>query len=441
MPRTASQTSLLLYAPVPLYLFEGSLYIEGQAVNGLQLWARYFDWVTVMMPVSAGAPPAGWAPLHSYQQELSRIRIEPLPMASHPGQFLRVLPRALHRIGRLIAEADYLSFAIGGGVGDWGAVSCLVAHHRQRPYAVWTDRVDSKVMPQSQKPPRDKAPEQPPWRSRLQGRLYHRPMAWLEKAAIQRADLGLFHGAETFRAYQGLCRNSHLVQDIHVAEADHISDSALVRKAAGVAGKRPLRLIYTGQAEAMSGPTDWITVLERLNGLVVDFNATWIGDGAALPQMQARIQRAGLTECVDFPGFVEDHGAVLQAVLQADIFMFCHKTAETPRCLIEALTCGTPVLGYDCTSARELISGQGGDGLVPCGDTAALAQRIAELDADRDRLARRMINARADGMPFCAALAFAQRAEILRQHLPVGRPLPPHRRRPTLGQGWDAARN
>jgi colanic acid/amylovoran biosynthesis glycosyltransferase len=64
MPRTAPQTSLLLYAPVPLYLFEGSLFIERQAVNGLQLWARHFDLITVMMPVSAVAPPAGWVPVH-----------------------------------------------------------------------------------------------------------------------------------------------------------------------------------------------------------------------------------------------------------------------------------------------------------------------------------------------------------------------------------------
>ncbi|WP_297342011.1 glycosyltransferase [Pseudophaeobacter sp.] len=441
MPRTAPQTSLLLYAPVPLYLFEGALFIERQAVNGLQLWARHFDLITVMMPVSAVAPPAGWVPVHCYQQELSRVSIEPFPMAYRPDQFLRALPQALKRIRSLIAQADYLSFAIGGLFGDWGAVSCLAAHQLQRPYGVWTDRVESEVMRQSLERPSDKALDQTTWRSRLRGRLYHRPMAWLEKSVIQRADLGLFHGAETFEAYHGLCRNPQLVHDIHIAEEDHISDSALAAKIADVGRKRPLRLIYTGRAEAMKGPIDWTTVLERLNVLGVDFHATWLGDGAALPQMKGRIQRAGLTNCVDFPGFIEDRSAVLQALRQADIFVFCHKTPESPRCLIEALTCGTPILGYEGAYARDLISGQGGGTLVSRGDTEALALRIAELDADRDQLAQRIADARVDGMPFSDVQVFAHRAGILKQYLPVGGAMPPQKRSSGPGLGWDTARN
>jgi glycosyltransferase involved in cell wall biosynthesis len=441
MPRIAPQTTLLIYAPVPLHLFEGELYIERQAVNGLHLWARHFDQVTVMMPVSDTSPPAGWVALKEHQQKLLRVAIEPLPMAYRPDQFLRALPQTLKHIRALIAAADYLSFAIGGLFGDWGAVSCLAAHQMQRPYAVWTDRVESEVMRQSQERPRDKALDQTTWRSRLRGRLYHRPMAWLEKMVIQRAALGLFHGAETFRAYQGMCQNPQLVHDIHIAEEDHISDQALADKVADVGRKRPLRLIYTGRAEAMKGPIDWTTVLERLNVLGVDFEATWLGAGDSLPQMKARLARAGLADKVRFPGFVEDHAMVLQALRRADIFLFCHKTPESPRCLIEALTCGTPILGYDGAYAQDLISGQGGGSLVPRGDTEALANRIAELDANRNRLARKIVNARSDGMPFSDAQVFAHRAAVIKQHLSVGSSHPDRRRSPSMRPEWDAARN
>ena len=136
MSRTASQSSLLIYAPVPLHLFEGELYIERQAVNGVRLWARHFEKITVMMPVSPTAPPAGWVPLRQFPEALSRVSIEPLPMAYRPDQFLYSLPQTLSRIRELIKEADYLSFAIGGLFGDWGAVSCLAAHQMQRPFAV-----------------------------------------------------------------------------------------------------------------------------------------------------------------------------------------------------------------------------------------------------------------------------------------------------------------
>ncbi|KPD11010.1 glycosyl transferase family 1 [Phaeobacter sp. 11ANDIMAR09] len=441
MTGIAPKSNLLIYAPVPLHLFEGALYIERQAVNGLHLWARHFDQVTVMMPVSATAPAAGWVPLIEHQQDLLRVHIEPLPMAYRPDQFLRALPQTLKRIRALISQADYLSFAIGGLFGDWGAVSCLAAHQMQRPYAVWTDRVESEVMRQSQERPRDKALDQTTWRSRLRGKLYHRPMAWLEQVVIERAALGLFHGAETFQAYHGMCRNPQLVHDIHIAEEDHISDQALADKVADVGGNRPLRLIYTGRAEAMKGPIDWTTVLERLNVLGVEFEASWLGAGEALPQMQARIKRAGLSEKVHFAGFVEDHAAVLHALRQADLFLFCHKTPESPRCLIEALTSGTPILGYEGAFARDLISGQGGGVLVPRGDTEALAHEISELNANRSRLAKTIVKARADGLPFSDAQVFAHRAGLIARHLPVGPSQQGKRSQPLLRPGWDAARN
>lgn len=417
--------SLLIYAPVPLVLCAGEYFVERQAVNGLRLWAQHFHPVTVMMPVkedtdkaagSIGAeigeealPPKGWVPVKEHLDALAGVRIEPVPMAYRPDQFARALPGVLRRIRTLITEADYLSFAIGGLFGDWGAVSCLAAHQMRRPFAVWTDRVESEVMRKSQ--------DHGSWRERLRARLYHRPMARLEKMVIRRADLGLFHGAETFDAYQSFCRNPQLVHDIHIAETDHIDERALANKAASV-GTGPLRIVYAGRAEAMKGPIDWTTVLERLKIMGVPFEATWLGDGEALPQMRSRIARAGLADRVHFSGFVDDHSAVLQSLRAADLFMFCHKTPESPRCLIEALTCGTPILGYGGAYARDLIAVHGGGALVPSGDTEALAHQIARLDGDRGRLARMIRNARADGEPFTDMRVFAHRSEMLKQHLP-----------------------
>ncbi|WP_083099850.1 glycosyltransferase [Pseudophaeobacter leonis] len=418
MPDTPRLPSLLIYAPVPLHLYQGRFYIECQAVNGLRLWAQHFHPVTVMMPVSAEAPPQGWEPLGGHLKDLAEVNIEPLPMAYRPDQFARALPRSLRRIRDLIAQADYLSFAIGGLFGDWGAVSCLAAHQMRRPFAVWTDRVESDVMRQAQERAYDKALDQTTRRSRLRARLYHRPMAWLERAVISRADLGLFHGAETYQAFQQFCRNPQLVHDIHIAESDHIGLEELTQKMARVR-TGPLRLVYAGRADAMKGPIDWTTVLERLKVMGVEFEATWLGDGEALPQMRARIARAGLAEQVHFAGFVADRAAVLSALRRADLFMFCHKTAESPRCLIEALTCGTPILGYGGAYAEDLISGHAGGVLVPRGDTEALADEVARLDADRPRLAQMIANARSDGMPFSDTQVFAHRAAILKAHLPT----------------------
>ena len=163
---------------------------------------------------------------------MERIEVVPLPQAYRPDRFIARLPAARRQLRALIERADYLSFAIGGLFGDWGAVACVEAHRLGRPYAVWTDRVESEVVRRSA--------ASGPLRSRLRARLTHRPMAWLERAVIGRATLGLFHGRETFDAYAPFCRAPEMVHDIHIKADDHIPPADLAAKVAAAAAG-PLR--------------------------------------------------------------------------------------------------------------------------------------------------------------------------------------------------------
>ena len=400
--------TLLIYAPVPLFRRGDALWAEKQAVNGLRLWAEHFDRVIVMMPEEAGAPPPGWVDLADHAGQLDRVQIEPVPTAWRPDRFFRVLRPVRSRIRALIGQADYLSFAIGGLFGDWGAVASFEAHRMGRRFAVWTDRVESEVM--------RRAIGAGNWRQNLRSRLYHRPMARLEKMVIRRAALGLFHGQETFDTYAPFSRNPHVVHDIHISPADHITDAALARKLAE-AGSGPLRLIYAGRADAMKGPLDWVQVMESLQARGVDFQAVWLGDGGELPAMRDRIQSAGLADRVDLPGFTEDRDLVRDLMQQAHVFLFCHKTPESPRCLIEALAAATPIAGYEGAYARDLISTHGGGRLVAMDDVAGLAGSVLELARDRALLADLIGRAREDGAPFSDQEVFRHRSELIRRFL------------------------
>lgn len=399
---------LLIYAPVPLYRFDDELFVERQAINGLRLWACHFSEVISMMPVVDAPPPAGWLPMLENQEALDRVRIEPLPTAYRPDQFLRALPATKRKIADLIQQAEYLSFAIGGLFGDWGAVSAFVAHQQKRRFAVWTDRVESEVLRQDLKDPQ--------WRNRFRARLTYRPMVMLERKVVKMADLGLFHGKDTFDTYSPYSSNPHLVHDIHIRADDHIPAERLAQKIETVA-EGPLRIVYAGRADGMKGPLDWIAVLERLHVMGVDFRATWLGAGEALDQMRARVTRAGLSEQVFLPGFVSAHDQVLETLRDAHVFMFCHKTPESPRCLIETLCNGTPIVGYEGAYAQDLISGHGGGKLVPMNDVEALTHEIAHLAANRADTGRLIAQARADGVPFTDENVFEHRAQLIKEQL------------------------
>ncbi len=366
-----------------------------------------------MMPTVRAPAPPGWVPVSDTGPSLDRVQLELLPPAYRPDRFFRALPTVQRRIAELISRARWLSFAIGGLFGDWGAVAALTAHRMGRPFAVWTDRVESEVVRRSI--------NSGPWRERLRGRLTHRPMAALERAVIRRSSLGLFHGRETYETYAPFCRGpAEIVHDIHLSREDHISEERLQSKASAAA-KGPLRIVYAGRAEPMKGPIDWLEALEQLAAMGVDFRARWLGDGSERPKMVARIAAAGLQRRVEMPGFITDRDVILGELQASHAFLFCHLTPESPRCLIEALASGCPIVGYATPYPSDLIARNGGGVLVQPRDTTSLAQELATLSADRGRLAKLIRAAASDGAPFVDEAVFRHRSELIRRHLMPGR--------------------
>lgn len=395
------------YAPVPLFLQDGRLFAEDQSLIGLRRWAENFARVDMMMPLEHGPLPAGWSEA-SALDDLPGLTLHPLPAAYRPDRFARALPGTLPRIRALIAQPAVRSFAIGGLFGDWGAVACLSAHRAGLPFAVWTDRVESEVTRQGA--------DDGPWRTRLRKRLTWRPMAALERAVIRRATVGLFHGRETHDIYAPHARAAEMVHDILIDRSDHIDAGALARKRAAAADG-PLRIVYAGRADPMKGALDWVAALERLDALGVAFTATYLGDGPDLAAMRDRVAANGLAGRVTLPGFTADRRAVMAALRAAQAFLFCHRTPESPRNLIEALVSATPLVGYDGAYARDLTNGGDSGVFHPIGDTDGLAQALAGLSADRDALVRRIDAAKTAGGWFDSQTVFRHRSDMLRKHL------------------------
>lgn len=406
---TPKNGTLLIYAPVPLYKKDGVLMQEDQACNGLRLWAENFEKVLVMYPLEAGDPPPAWVPVEpAVGVNMARIEIHPVPSAYRPDRFLYHLGPMRRRIQALVERAQYLSFAIGGLFGDWGSVSCYEAHKAGRPFAVWTDRVESQVV--------RRAIATGPIRRRIGAAITHRPMAQLERYVIRRAALGLFHGRDTFDTYAPYCREPQLVHDIHIRARDHIAPDRLAEKIKATR-HGPLKLAYAGRADPPKGPLDWVAVLEGLTARGVDFRATWLGDGEEHAAMRQRVNAAGLTDRVMLPGYVTDRERLLETLRDAHVFLFCHKTLESPRCLIEALISAAPIVGYHSAYAADLAHAHGGGRFVSIDNVAALTEELAKLDADRTDLANLIARAGRDGAPFTDEAVFQHRSDVIKHYL------------------------
>ena len=410
--------SLLIVLPVAFRSGHGTgLLFEKQACNGLEKWAANFKKVVVACPIEPEGIPSSVVnaiPYIEVDDLPSRDRMEliPLPWAYGLATFWRTYRTTRAILADAIRRSQYLSFAIGGLIGDWGSVAAFEAIRQDRPYSIWTDRVESKVIRSSHLD--TKGPK----------KLYHMVrnnaifsplMRRLEHHVIGKSNLGLFHGRDCFDAYSPHCKNPHLVHDIHLKPEDRIHPLQLSAKIERVRLGEPLRLLYVGRLAEMKGPFDWIKVMADLRDLGLTFQATWIGDGPLLDEMRREIDHRGLQDRVELKGFVGDRGILMQAMRDSDLFVFCHKTPESPRCLIEALMSGTPIIGYDRPYPRDLLGDSADRLLVPLDDAAQLARRIEELDKDRAELAQLIRASDEHGSHFSDEAVFRHRSELIKK--------------------------
>jgi glycosyltransferase involved in cell wall biosynthesis len=100
-----------------------------------------------------------------------------------------------------------------------------------------------------------------------------------------------------------------------------------------------------------------------------------IGEGPLRQDLEALIERLGVTQTVALPGFVENPYACMA---KATVFVLSSDFEGLPTVLIESLAVGTPVIATDCESGPREILRDGTLGeLVPVGDVEALSGAIS----------------------------------------------------------------
>ncbi len=404
---------LLLVLPVPFQqAADGALLIEEQASNGIDKWADFFSHVTVVAPTFRAGGDDGQSGTIVWR-EAARLRhrdtitLVPLPMAYGLGAFAASYAGGRRILLEHIRRNRYLQFAIGGLVGDWAALGARLAHSLGRPYSIHTDRVEHEVLLQ--------VARGASLLRRLKAQVVGRLMKAYHRSVIRGCVLGLWHGNDCYLAYSPWSRENHLIHDIHLKPEDAICPADLAAKLES-ASQTPLRIAYAGRLDPMKAPPQWLRALARARDLGVAFEGVWLGDGPLRDEFHALLDSLGLTSLVRTPGFV-GRPTLLDELRRAHLFVFTHVTPESPRCLLEALVAGAPIVGYDNPFARDLCAdGHGGGAFVPVGDHQALGNAIAKLAADRTRLRQLIQEAAENGKRFNDQAVFAERSQLIRKY-------------------------
>lgn len=392
------QERLLLVLPLQVYRYQSRIYIDAQAHNGLRLWLDNFSCLILSCPTVEEQPPPDLVAIDD-----PRISFVSLPIAYLPHRFLISLYPTARSLHKAIADSRYLHFAIGGLFGDWGAVGAIIAHYYGRRFAVWTDRVESDVVA-------FQASSMSGLRRCYYAFLSHL-MKWYERRVVRMGTLGLFHGMDCYRAYAPFSSNPELVHDIHLGPEMRIDSGELEAR---LRYSGPIRIVYAGRAHRDKGIFDWIEVLALAAKSGVDYSAVWFGDGPELENARQKVASLGLSGRVRFPGALTPHSLLIEKLRAFDFFLFCHRTMESPRCLIEALICGLPLIGYESAYSKDLIKENNGGLLSPIGNVDALLESISKFSQERTSLTRK---AWLDGELYNDENVFRHRSELIKNNL------------------------
>jgi glycosyltransferase involved in cell wall biosynthesis len=335
------------------------------------------------------------------------IELVELPNGYDRATFLKSREAVTDRFLEITSRCTYNLFAIGGWIGDWGVTGALTARKQGLPHGIWFDRVESQVMLNS---------SGSDLRSRMAAQVKWVVVRFNERRLLKHADLALLHGRTVFEKLGPLTRNPHLVEDIHLTDEDRITPERVAQKVTD-AGESPLRIVYAGRATAMKGPLDWIEVIADVFHKGIDLRADWLGDGDLLDDMKAHAASLGVADRVNFHGFVADRAVVLDALHEAHLLLFCHKTDESPRILIEALHAGTPLVGYEDPFARGLVEEKQAGRLSARGDRSALSSALVQLATNRLLLQDAISSAAASAQHLTREQVFKHRSEIIKSEL------------------------
>ena len=145
-----------------------------------------------------------------------------------------------------------------------------------------------------------------------------------------------------------------------------------------LANKRLVAIV--GRLTRCKGHRDFLSVIERLRQTRPDVAGLVIGGehprkARYAAELRDAVASRGLSEHVHFLGHRSD---VRELMLRSDAVVSC--TADPPeafgRTVLEALSLGTPVVGYDGSGPGEILAHLCPEGRVPAGDIEAMATRL-----------------------------------------------------------------
>ncbi|MGA9119448.1 MAG: glycosyltransferase family 4 protein [Bacteroidota bacterium] len=237
-------------------------------------------------------------------------------------------------------------------------------------------------------------------------------VSWMERRALKRyRNDAIPFIAVSPSTREDLIRRGYPASLIHMIPL--AVDHSTFRPAPELRSSTPL-LGYLGRIKRYKSIDHLIEALPRVREKVPGTRLTIVGEGDDRPRLQRLVNAMGLNDAVTFTGFVEEGKKV--ALLQSVWTLVMPSSKEGWGLNVtEANACGTVAVASDVPGLRDaVIDGETGF-LFPYGDRNALAERIVEILANREKREEMGAKAWKFSQQFSWDVAAKQTIEVLAQ--------------------------
>jgi phosphatidylinositol alpha-1,6-mannosyltransferase len=188
-------------------------------------------------------------------------------------------------------------------------------------------------------------------------------------------------------------------------------------------GERPI-VLTVGRLQRRKGHDQMIAALEHVRARIPDVLYAIVGTGEEEPYLRELVSKRGLADHVQFVGATYDD-VLVSCYQQCDLFVLPNRQEGRDlegfgMVLLEAQACGKPVIAGASGGTADTLRVPDTGRLVPCDRPEPVAEAVADLLTDRDRLTRMGQAARAWVVERFDWAAVRQRAQAA--FLPSARP-------------------
>lgn len=147
------------------------------------------------------------------------------------------------------------------------------------------------------------------------------------------------------------------------------------------------RIAFVGRLTAVKGAVLLLDAFARLRGTHPGATLTLVGDGPDRAQLEARTDKLGLRDAVQFTGYL-GQAEVAGILARADMLVLPSFAEGVPVVLMEAMASNIPVIASRVAGVQELVEDGVSGFAIPPGDLDMLTARIDTLLSDPARRQR-----------------------------------------------------